>query len=217
MANLFKNAKATAGSKPAKAKKSTKDEVTITDLNTLASIETVIKSLTSLKETVEASVKEQMKQHFIEAGVARQKRPENFRGIDGAASASCELKKRSSRSTLTDDEVEVLDKFGVSYETVNDVEERFIVNPAYQDNQDLLGTVSKALEKVKGLPEDFIMMQPAVSRKVVSDEALNELFRVEKKHINNILPMVAVLAVKPKLDNTDVADAMETLKNLIGE
>ena len=158
MSNMFDKAK-TAEPKPAKGKKSKGREVEVEGLNELASIKAVLAALEGMAKTTEAEIKAQMLQEFVKEGCAIGRRPENFKGVDVGATASCQIRKRSSRSVLSEGEIELLEEHGVEYETIDDVEDTFVINPAYAGDSDLLGKVSKKLEGIKGLPKDFIQHQ----------------------------------------------------------
>jgi hypothetical protein len=211
---MFATAKTLAAPK-GKAKGKAKAEIEIAGLENLAAIDAVIKALTALKATVESDVKGTMAEHFIEAGAAKNGRPENFRGTDGKASASCELRARSSSSPLAPADVELLDRHGISHQTVETTIETYVINPAYKDDQALLGKVEKALKKVGGMPEDFILLQQGVAKTITTETSLDEVFRLNKNVASGLLGVVGVLAVKPKLESGDINDAFTIVQSLL--
>ena len=213
MSNMFDKAKTTEKAEPKKAKGKQKREVALADLSTLANINSVIGALEGLKATAEASVKAQMREAFITEGAAIKRRPENFKGIDTGASASCQIKKRSSRSVLSQDEVDLFEANEISFETLEDIPETFIINPEHAKDEKLLVKISKALENIPGLPEDFIQHQASKQRRVVSDDSIQEVF-ANPEITDEMFEAVAVLATRVKLesDPKDAFDAiMETL------
>lgn len=225
---MFSTAK-TVQTKKTAAKKNDKRSVEIEGLAQLASIDAVIKALTALKTTIEGDVKSAMAVEFITEGCAAKKRPENFRGIettelqvaDGeiksvAASASCELRIRSSASALSDAEVETLTEAGIATQEAVSVVETYVVNPAYKDNGEILGLVEKKLKGVKGIPEDFIQFQPGEKKTIVGPDALDTLFTLPAEKARDLLSVVGVLAIKPKLDNDDVGAAFEVVQGILG-
>lgn len=216
MSNMFDKAK-TAGPKETKAKKGKqKREVALKDLSTLANIKSVISALEGLQATAEASVKNQMREEFITEGAAIKRRPENFKGIDTGASASCQIRKRSNRSVLTQDEIDLLEEHDISYETLEDIPETFIINPEHAKDEKLLVKISKALEKVPGLPDDFIQHQASKQRRVVTDDSIQEVF-ANPKVTDALFDVVAVLATRVKLES-DPKDAFEAImKTLKGK
>src|SRR4051812_33316371 len=105
--NLFAAATALPA-KEAKAKKAdTKQEVEIKGLEKYAMIDALIVSLSSVQSTYETQVKTQMGAHFYADICTNRAKPDSFRGVEGAASASCEIRKRSTRSALTEAQCEV--------------------------------------------------------------------------------------------------------------
>ena len=214
MANMFDNAKKTEA-KPAKGKKSKGREVTVKGLNELASIKAVLAALEGLAITTEAQIKAQMAEEFVAEGCAIKRRPENFKGVDVGATASCQIRKRSSRSVLTQGEVELLEANGVTYETIDDVEDTFVINPAYASDSDLLGKISAKLETIKGLPEDFIQHQEGKSRRVASDDSIQEIFTLDPKVTSELLGVVSTLAIRPKLDDADLKGALARISKVI--
>lgn len=206
--NMFAKAKVIeAPVKP--GKKDDKSEVRISGLEDYAIVTNLVKSLTAVQNTVGEEVKQEMRKIFAN----NRKRPENFRGVDGKASASCELRKRSSTSPLNDAEVELLERNDIPYDTLPVVEERFVINPAYADDQDLLERISAALSKVKGLPEDFILLQKGSAKKVVSDKTIEKVF--ECGLADRFIDTVCTLAIKPKLDETDVDSTLARAKKFL--
>jgi len=213
MANMFAKAATINTTKPAAAKKSDRPEVAIAGIENLASIDAVMKALTALRATVEETVKGQMHDQFVIDGHKIGRKPDSFVGTENGATASCELRKRSTMSVLTDDDVALLEAQGITYETVETTKECFVINPAYKDDSKLLEKVSTALEKVPGMPEDFIMMQTGVYKRVVTDETVNQVFA--KGVADDLLGVVGVLAIKPKIEGSDIQEALKTIQAII--
>ena len=201
----------TAATPKAKAK-SKKKELTIEGLEQLAEIDAMIKNLSALREDLDRTVKDQAREIFIDLGQTA--RPENFRGVDGEAEASIEFRKRSSRSTLTLAEVEAFEKLNIPVETIQDVFETFVINPAYAGDSALLEKIDRALKKVKDLPEDFILKQEGSSRKVVGEDTVVAVFA--KGLIRQFFDSIGVLAVKPKLNVTDISAIAKKVAAYIG-
>lgn len=211
---MFANAKTLKTA--TKSKKAEVETVKLAGLEQLGAIDAVMKALTALRATVEMDVKSGMTAEFIKRGMAKQTRPENFKGEEGIATASCQLKKRSSTSPLSDSEIELLTEAKISVETVDLVAETFVINPAYKDDQVLLGKIEKKLSTIKDLPEDFIMKQAGVSRTIVGETALDEVFAFDSADmIAQFLPMVSSLAIKPTLNEDDVSKAFEIVSKIM--
>jgi hypothetical protein len=212
---MFSNAKVlkTAGA----SKKKDVREVAISGLETLAAIDAVIKSLTAMKETVEMDVKEQMLSEFITDGVVIKRRPTNFKGVDGKATGSCQLKSRSSASGLNEAEEDLLKAAGISVETSEQVASTFVINPAYKDDQKLLATIEKKLKTIKDLPEDFILLQEGKSKTIVTEKSIDEVFALaDTDAVRRLLPVVSTLAVRPTLGEDDIDFAFNKVSELIG-
>lgn len=213
---MFANAKQVKTDKPA-AKKDKKDQVNLPGLTDLASIDAVIKALTALKSTIDADIKSEAAVHFVKTGRALKKRPENFRGVDEGSSASIELRIRSTTSVLSEEEQALLAENGIGTRTVVSVVDTYVINPDYKDNAEILGLVESRLAGVEGIPEDFIQKQDGVSKVVVAEDALDKVFTLSDEKARDLLSVVGVLAVKPKLDTTDISAALKAVGELLGE
>ena len=101
-ANLFSTA-STIKVEPKKTSKAdNKAKIEIEGLQDYTLVDSLEKNLKAIKETLAGQVKTQMKEIFTRQS---NKRPDNFRGIEKHASASCELRKRTIASVLTEEEV----------------------------------------------------------------------------------------------------------------
>ena len=211
----FANAKTV--SKPAKKEKPTKVKHELKGLLQLAAIKNAIDTLTTLKSTYDQDVKKQMLTHFIASGSASGLKPENFDGSEGVASASCELRKRSTASVLSAEDKTLLEDYKIPVEETKSEIETFIFNPAYLNDAALMKKVEAALNKIKDIPEDFIMKQEGVTTYTVSDATVDAVFALkDKAKLERLAPIVTTLAIKPKLDDDKiVAETVRTL--LLGE
>ena len=211
MANLFGKAKAIETTKPA-AKKDTKEQVTLPGLEELAQIDAAIKALTSMKKTIEADVKGEAFGHFFSQVVSTHKRPDNFRGVEGIATASIEFRKRSTASPISDEELPLFEKNNIPLQTIVTVQKLFGINPIYANDDALLEKVSTALEGI--VPDNFIVVQEEVSKKVVSEDAMDAVFEAKKPNFE-LVKAISVMAIKPKLEKTDLPAIMETLSKMM--
>lgn len=174
----------------------------------LASIDAVMKTLETLKEEVASKVKSQMRDTFVLRGCAAGRRPDNYVGLDGAATASLELRKRSDRSPVDEYQAEALRDEGIS----------LIEETTYSLNQDVLtpevmALVEKALNKVPGIPSNLFTV---TSKTIVADDALNQIFTKGEAKAKLLIDLVGVLAIKPKLDE-DIQDTVERVFTLVKE
>ena len=212
--SLFKNAKKIEAEVKTSAKKDDKAKIALTGLESYAAVDTVMKGFKSLMETIGGTVKDDMNSIFVGIGKQLKARPDNFRGIDGKASASCEIRNRASSSPLSDEEVVLLTKNEIPVGTIEVKPSAYIINPAYFNDSALLEKVSKALEKyVKDLPSDFILLQERVEKKIVTDETVDAVF--EKGLAELLLSVVTVPAIKPTFNGT-LVEALEAAKSLAG-
>lgn len=209
---IFDKAKTIKTDKPSKR---SAPEVVMAGIEAVAALDTVIKSLTALKETKTDEVKEAMKERFIRVGLEEKRRPVNFKGIEGEASASCELRIRSKTSALSDAEVTFLTKHGIKTQKVVSTVETFAINPAYLQDPAVMKAVEAALKKVKGLPEDFIQYQEGQSKTVVDEDALDEMFaKANKAACGELINTIGVLAIKPKMNEDDYKAAMKIVAKI---
>lgn len=181
--------------KPTGAKKADKKEIPIAKIQQVAEIKALMQTLAGTLESLETEVKTAGFEQFLDMECVG--RPESFRGIDGLASASVEMRKRGTNSALNEDEVKLLREHGIEpFEQVV-TQEMFGINPAYAGDEALMQRVEKALVKVAGLPADFIVKQEKVSKLVVTDEMLDLAF---KKRDRTVLQITTCMALKPKLN-----------------
>jgi hypothetical protein len=213
--NLF----ATATTAPVKksVKKGAKAEVQIAGLEVYAALDAAYKTIEALKVSARENIDAQIQAYFVREGAALKAQPANFRGIESDASASCELRKRSSRSFLNEQEVQLLEEAGIPIDTIQDKPETFIINPAYLADTALMNKVGEVLGTMKGIPIDFIQKQEAKTTTVVSDESLAVLFQKTLAEIEALLPILATTAVKPTLAADKTAEALRLVAEKIAE
>jgi hypothetical protein len=209
MANLFKTAK-TVEAPATKSSKKTKPSVSLAGLEELAKLDAVIKALSTIKATVETEVKDLAFQMFFKEAQDKAARPDNFRAVDGAAEASIEMRKRSSASPVVDD-LPLFEMHNIPLEKKITTQRLFSINPRYENNDELLEKVSAALEGI--VPDDFIMIQEEQSKMIVSDETVDYAFT--NKAPEEIIRAISVLAIKPKLSETDISKLIDDVKGYI--
>jgi len=213
--DVFKKAKSQA-KKQAKAKE---DTVELEGLYNLTSIQLVIDALSTLKKKIDAEVRDRMVDAFVANGIALQHQPSNFTGEDQGATASCQLRKRSTKSVLTETEVELLTEHGVSTEEIIVRDEAFFINPVYTRDQKLLGRISKKLKEIKDLPEDFIQFQAKLSGTATTKTSLDEVFINVRNAdvVKELLSIVATTAINNRLEGFDINKGLKLVKQLLAE
>jgi hypothetical protein len=218
--DLFATATTTAAPQPTKAKGKQKKQVMLSDLSALAAVNALQGALEGIKSTLEASVKSQAIEEFVKIGMVRQARPENMEGIDEFATASVELRKRSTASILTEDEAATLTKHGVKFEEITkkaEVPELFYFNSEVLTDPIKRAAISKALSEVPELKGTQVIMrqqpEPAVKVKVVTDESIDQAFQASKnaEDVAQLVKMCTVLALKTKLNSNDLQVAFDIL------
>lgn len=197
---------------PTSAKKAAKAEHDIAGIQDIALLKALIASATAMCANLEADVKTQGFDIFMESKGGT--RPTSFSGLDGKATCSVEMRKRSSASGLTEYEAEVLVDAGFEPFKQVAVTELFAINPTHAADQALLAKVEKTLSKL-GLPADFIVKQEEVSKLTVTDEMLDVAFR--KSAPDAVLQIMTTMALKPKLTeaydmNNLIADALAVMQ-----
>jgi len=211
---MVKFADAKVVSKPAKKEKPTKAEHELKGLLRFAAIKNAIDTLSTLKDTFEQDVKSQMLKHFVNAGTESGLKPANFEGLDGSATASCELRKRSVKSALSLEDKTLLDDYKIPVEKTTSEIETLIINPIYLADVTLMKKVEAALNKVKDIPEDFILKQEGVTTYTVSDATVDAVFALkDKEKLERLAPIVTTLAIKSKLDDDKIV--AETVRELL--
>lgn len=214
--SIFEKAKAASVPGPVpKGKKSEARELDMKGMETYASLIAVGDQIDTLAKSIGAKIKANMAIEFIKTGMKGGRTPENFKGVEGVAKGSCELRRRASNRPLSADEIALLNQHDIP--TVEDdvVVETYIINPAYAADEDMLLKISKALEGVPGLPEDFILHQ-SQKKTTVTAESVNAVFALkDAKVIASLIPLVATLALKPVMSDLD--RAFELVGKLIFE
>jgi hypothetical protein len=199
--NLFASAKSIAPAAK-KGKKDTKQEIGINGLKQLAEMKAVIDNLTTVYGTLEGEVKAQAFALFV-----NMPKIENFRGIEDGASASVELRKRSTRSPLTPEEVALLAEYGITSEKNVITTEMFGVNPKYSSNIDLLGKVSSALNDI--VPSDFFVKQNEVSTQIISEKTHEAALATKNA---DVIRIATVIALKPTVGEV----TKSTIEDVLG-
>lgn len=210
---------ATAAVVPAKpkGKAKTDDRAThaVVGLEDYALVGAAIKNFEAVQETLLGPIKVQLRDQFIEAGTAAKKRPDNYRGLERTASASCEFRKRGANQPLNEAEIAAFERHGIPTEEVVIVPAAFIINPKYIEDRATLAKVSEVL-LAAGIPADLFMKQEKQSKICVPDSALDVIFTKKPDVIEKMLDSVCVLAIKPKLEEeVEIVTVLEAAAKLV--
>lgn len=213
--NMFAKAQAKAGDNTGKKKaKKQVEAVYFESLDDLAMLKDLIKQLTTVHDTLDAEVKDEMLDEFVSRGRNEGKKPANFPGKGDASEGNMQIRQRSSRSRLTDADIETLDELGISYTETDDT--HFYINKEYAGDEKLLSRVSEALEGVKGIPSDFIQATPTTY--VTTEDSIDELFankRLSADRVREVLSIVATPAMRLKYTG-DHDDLIGKVADMIG-
>ena len=222
MAMFSKTPPTTATKKPKAGKD--KEQLQLSGIEDLAVIDAVIKQAEAIAATLKAKLNDTTFDHFA-SKVGQPDRPSSFEGIDGNATASLEIRKRSANSVLSADEVAVLAAEGITAHEEVIKPFLFHINEKYAGDTALLGKVEAALAGI--VPDDFIQQQVEIKKYVVSDAMLDELFRRHplpggstvpaNEKQKSLLKLMVTMAVKPKLTdkydmNNLLTDAFDLMK-----
>lgn len=197
---------------PKKKGKKGDEPVSIKGLRQYAEVVALFKTLEGVKKTLEEDIKGQGFDVFFERIDGRSK-PENFKGAEAGASASFEFRKRTTRSELSQDEIDLLKKFNVTVGEEELSRQMYGINPKYAGNNDLLGAVEAALKDI--VPADFIVLQPRKVKYIVDDATVDSAFKLVDVP-REVVEAVTTLAVKSKLDDTNIKTIIEQVKVLLG-
>lgn len=214
--NIFANATVIEPKKAKpKSKAKAKREVDMgTSLDVSAAIGALTVSLESIKETIDEELKAKMTKEFVEEAIRTQRRPESFKGTSTQSSASCEIRKRSTRSVLKEEEINFLNLHGVETETKvikEAIPERYVINPKAFAEPELLQEISNRLDGLTTKDgEGLVLLQEAkdaVEAEVVGNNTLDD---VSKKITNpsilaRVFEIVSVNALgKFKLEDSSL-------------
>lgn len=227
---MFSTAKKVAAApQSAKAPKSTKVVETIDGLEEVAALEACAKAIKGLLDLKKDELKADAMQRLMDRGLIRKSRPEGLSLAAGDdATASLSIMKRSTRSPLAADELEIIaqavgeaerDEEGAITaiagfaETLETMPAMLAVNPVYAQDEVLLARIDKALAGIKGIPEDFILQIPAQSSVVVADTATDAVFRLKAEAAETVMPLIASLTMRAAFK--DIGRAWDVVKPLI--
>ena len=166
--------------------------------------------------------------YFITTGLKEKTKPVNpdiFGDLkdDNEApinTALIQLLKKDSRADMGNDLATLLQVHKIPFDTLPMQEKCYRFNPKYTDDQAVLELLSKALLKIKGLPEDIIEVVPEVSRRVVTDDTINAIFKMDSstpdrlETITELLASTTNIKFAPKTKAKTVFDIIAMLEEL---
>jgi hypothetical protein len=213
-----------------KGKKAARPEFEVKGLTNLAACRAIIATLKGAEETFKAPIDKRIFDVYVDRAFATKSVPVNFTGIDeiknkdgkttmASASASCEVKKRSTASPLSEDEQKELRNLKIPFteETVVPaIPERYFIDEELVQDPDVRAAISAALAsspKLKGLT--LIKKQApteAVTKMVVTDESVIAACQLQNRdQMERALKIVVGTAVKTVFEQEDVKIALDVL------
>lgn len=212
--SLFANAQPVT--KPAVANAKSKESIEVAGLEQYAMLDALGKNIATVQKTVGAVIKDEaMADLFYNKAMEAGELPESLQGYEGIATASLECRKRGTNSPLTEQEVEVFEANGLEPEKAVITHEAFLLNPKYTGDMKLLAKINKLLEGK--VPEDLFMKQEEVSKYVVTDSLVAEACSKKAEMPREVFMLMTVLAIKPRLAETNIGQILDDVKPLIVE
>lgn len=213
--SLFANA--TKLEKPAVSSNSkSKNTLALPGLEGYAKLDALNKAIKAVQETVGTDLKDTyLADHFYNNVIDCGEVPESIEGIDGIATASLECRKRGTNQPLSDGEAELITKHGLTVTEQVITAELFGINPKYTNEIKLLEKINKLLEGK--VPSDLFVKQDRVVKKVVTEDLLKAACAKKKELPREVFSTLTVLAIKPKLADTDLASVYDDVRELIIE
>ena len=221
---MFSSAKkvAIAPQAPTKGKPSKPTDL-IEGWEELCALDAVSKALAGLVTLKKQAIEEgPVTDLLVTRGLATGRKPESLSPVEGDGKGSAYIAKRSTRSPLSEEELELLSEtvgeanVGGYVETVEAQPAMLAVNPAYAGDEALLRKIDKALAGVKGIPEDFIQQYPAQSKTVFAEEAVNAMFKLSPEKLDAVFSLLAGISLRP-VYGASLEKAWEAIKPLIPE
>jgi hypothetical protein len=228
---MFSTAKKVAAvTPPAPKGKATPNAVdAIPGYAAVAALDVCIKQLVALLELKKDPVKGTVSDRLLKRGMATKTKPATMYPADGSsAGGSVSLTRRASNRPLAENEIEVLadlfeisigDNGGLTIPGITETREKqpalLAVNPAYAGDEILLARIDKALQGVKGVPEDFIIQQDPVIETIVSETALDRIWSHPANVVTGSIAILAGLVFRPVFK--DMMKAWEMVIEMLGE
>ena len=215
--DVFGSAPATAAAKKTTTTKYVPEMEMKEGFETLVALIMVEKALKGIKGQLEGQYKEDAYDHFITGIKANGQKPASVVGIDGDASALFQFKKRSAG--FSDDVASDLEANGISFEKEEVVPERFVINPEVVGDQNKLGQLAQAIQKLD-LDFQVIIKQEPTFKNQTNDSTIRELSQVKDNEIQaKLIKAISSLAIsQAKIGGCDVkGGALESALAILKE
>lgn len=202
--NMFTKAKATTPAKTVGKGKSAKPQFDIESLREYAALKNASKQIDAALEVLKEEVNEQALEIFLNS-----QSKESFQGIEGDTTASLQMRRRSSRSILSDAEQELLVQHDI--DTVKTEDSRFYISRDYSDDSEMLAKVAAALEGI--VPEDFF--GHTGDKYIAGPECLVQALKIaDENDRRNLVKVVGTQATRANFGGSN-EEALAVLKDVI--
>lgn len=185
-------------------------EVKIKHLQEFVDLSLYVKDVNRMKDQIEARIKDTIIENFIE--LSDGELPIPIDAYEYKANATIECKKRSIASELTDVDMEILEKHGVIVEPTTISSQKFIINPEYMSNSDMLEKVAKLLMSTE-IPKDFIQIKPAVKKYIVTDDLFEKCFK--ERRPAPVIKVISSIGIRVKAKVLDFTKISERIKKVL--
>lgn len=182
------HAKAQKAAAPKKAGKVASADINVEDLRMYAALNAASKAIATMVDTLKESVNDQALEEFLNRQNAK-----SIKGADGDTNASLQLRRRTSRSFLSEQELATLTELNIA--TKKSADSKVYINPAYADNDEMADKVFAALEGV--VPEDFLLSTG--EKYVVGETAVDDALKIEDEDVRrSVVKIVSTQAARTK-------------------
>jgi hypothetical protein len=193
-------------------------EVKVDGVNEIAALDALIAMLLAVRDEYIAKFKQQAAERFLREGLARKRRPQNYKAVDSGASASVQL--RAKRQALTEDAVALCVEHGIDIEEEVKIVASFIIAPEYASDGVFIseferrcGSQLRAMEDRRG---PIIRKQPGWSAHKISECGQDAIFDRPEEVARLLFPIAFSLAVKATLEVDDnLRPAIQIIERLL--
>lgn len=169
------------------------------DLDLLAAIEIMIKSLKGVSDQMKEEVRERSFDEFVARGKETKAHPANFIAAGEVSEASIEMRRRGSNIPLSEEIKEELVRLKLPVQENVKIEDRYVFNSELLANPEIRQAVSEAFSShpaLKNIAGNLIQKQVGVSTCSVSEETLQmAAAKLSAADYRRLLPEMTTLAV----------------------
>ena len=203
-ANMFEKAKDATPAKTVGKGSKTKPQFDIESLREYAALKNASKQIDAALEVLKEEVNDQALEIFLNS-----QSKESFQGIEGDTTASLQMRRRSSRSVLSEAEQALLTANEI--DIVKTEDSRFYIDRQYSDDSEMLSKVAAALEGI--VPEDFF--GHTGDKYIAGPECLVQALKVtDEDERRNLVKVVGTQATRANFGGSN-EEALAVLKDVI--